>query len=66
MFDQIILSPQLKRSLIVSNKRGIYELPHELLNNLRLKSLNFIELYSVFLPQRKLCQYYQKILENIN
>ena len=66
MFDQIILSQQLKRSLIVSNKHGIYKLPHELLNSLTLKSLNFKELYSVFLPQQKLCQCYQNILENIN
>ena len=32
------LSPQLKRSVIVSNKHGIYELPHEFPNDLTLKS----------------------------
>ena len=34
MVEQIFLSPQVKRSVIISNKYGIYELP----NNLRLKS----------------------------
>ena len=38
MFYQIFLSPQVKRSAIISNKHGIYELPHELLNDLRLGS----------------------------
>ena len=36
MFDQIILS-QLKRRVIFSYKHGIYELPYELPNDLRLK-----------------------------
>ena len=54
MFYQSLLSPQVKRSAIISNKHGIYELPHELLNDLRLtilgnhersgKSQNFPEL----------------------
>ena len=48
MFYQISLSPQVKRSAIIRNKYGIYELPHELPNNLRLvktgKCRNFIEL----------------------
>ena len=35
MFWQIFLSPQMKRSVIVINIHGIYELPHELPNNLR-------------------------------
>ena len=26
----ILLSPQVKQSVIISNKRGIYELPHEI------------------------------------
>ena len=30
MFDQVFLSPQVKRSLIISNKHGIYELPIDL------------------------------------
>ena len=48
-------SPQVKLSVIISNKHGIIELPHELLNDLRLrndlrneeisrKSQNFIEI----------------------
>ena len=54
MVEQIFLSPQVKRRLIISNEYGIYELPHELPNDLRLrilgnqgisrKSQNFIEL----------------------
>ena len=34
---QIFFSPQLKWRMIISNKYGIIELPHELLNDLRLK-----------------------------
>ena len=36
MFYQIFLSPQVKRCAIVTYKHGIYELPHELPNNVRL------------------------------
>ena len=36
MFDQIFLSQQVKRSMIISNESGIQELPHELPNELRL------------------------------
>ena len=39
MFDQIFLLPQVKRSVIISNKHGIYELPHKLPNELRLTNL---------------------------
>ena len=28
--EQIFFSPQVKRSVIISNKHGIFELPHEL------------------------------------
>ena len=38
MFDQIFLSAQVKRSVIKSNKHNIYELSHELLNDLSLGS----------------------------
>ena len=54
MFYQISFSPQVKGSMIISNKHGLFELPHKMLNDLRLrtlrnieisgKSLNFIEL----------------------
>ena len=32
MFDEIFPSPQVKQTLIIINKYGIYELPHELAN----------------------------------
>ena len=35
MFYQTLLSPQVKRSAIISNKLGIYQLLHELVNDLR-------------------------------
>ena len=38
MFDQIFLSPQVKQSVIISNEHGIYELPHELPNDLSIES----------------------------
>ena len=52
MFDQIFLSSQMKRSVIISNKDIVYEFPHELPNDFKLqdfkeisgKSENFIEL----------------------
>ena len=54
MFYQIFLSLQAKRSVIINNKHGIFQLAHELPNDLRLrtfgnqeksgKSQNFIEL----------------------
>ena len=39
MFYQISLSPQVKRCEIISYEHGIYELPHELQTNLRLRIL---------------------------
>ena len=39
MFYPIFLSPQVKRWEIMTNKHGIYELPHELLIDLRLTIL---------------------------
>ena len=39
MVEKIFLSPKLKRSVIFSNKPDIYELPHELPNDLRLRTL---------------------------
>ena len=35
MFDQILLSPQVKQSVIISNKHGTCEFPQELLSDLR-------------------------------
>ena len=37
--EQTFFSPQVKRRMIISNKHGIYELPHKLPNNLRLRIL---------------------------
>ena len=42
MFYQIFLSPQVKRWAIVTYKYGIYELPHELPNDLRLRILDHV------------------------
>ena len=39
MFYQIFLPPQVRRSAIISNKQGLYELPQELRNDLRLRIL---------------------------
>ena len=39
MFYQIFLSPQVKRCAIIIYKHSIYELPHELPNDLRLRKL---------------------------
>ena len=39
MFDQIFLPPQVKLCAITTEKHGIYELPQELPNDLRLKIL---------------------------
>ena len=39
LFEQIFLSPQVKRSVVISNKHDMYELPHELLNKIRLRIL---------------------------
>ena len=38
-FHQIFFSPQVKRCAIITYKHGIYELPHKLPNNLRLRIL---------------------------
>ena len=37
--DQVFLSPQVERSVIISNKYGMYELPYESPNGLRLRKL---------------------------
>ena len=40
MFDQIFLLPQVKRSVIITNKYDIYRLLHELPNDSRQRILN--------------------------
>ena len=39
MFYQIFLSPKVKRCAIITYKHGIYELPQELPNDLRLENM---------------------------
>ena len=39
MFYQIFLSSKMKRCAIITHKHGIYELPHELPKDLRLRIL---------------------------
>ena len=39
MLYRIFLSPQVKLSTIICNTQGIYKLPHELPNDLRLRIL---------------------------
>ena len=39
MFYQILLSPQVKRWAIITYKDGIYELPQDLPNDLRLRKI---------------------------
>ena len=43
MFYQILLSPQVKRSAIISNKLGIYELPIKWPNDLRFLIIENLE-----------------------
>ena len=72
---QVSFKPQEKRRVIISNKHGIYELPHEFPNNLGLSnleirkykenlktSLNYSLVPSVN-TKMKFCQYYQKTAE---
>ena len=41
MFDKIFFLPKVKQSTIINNKYGVYELPHELPNDLRLSKCVF-------------------------
>ena len=45
MFYQMFLEPIVKRSPIISNKQGVYELPHVLPNDLRLRIIESKEKY---------------------
>ena len=49
MFYQIFLSPQVKRWMIITYRHGIYELPHELKNNLKLRILGNQEISAKYL-----------------
>ena len=48
MFYQIFLSPQVKRKMVISIKHGIYQLPHKLPNDFRLRKLGNIRKISKF------------------
>ena len=39
MVEQVFLLSQMKRSVIISNNYGTYELPHELPSDLKLRIL---------------------------
>ena len=57
MFYQIFLSPQVKRWAVITYKQGMYELPHELPNDLRLRiSGNKEILGKVSKPHRMIAQ----------
>ena len=66
-------SPQMKRSVVISNKHGIYELPHELLKDLRFRKNqeNFKTSWNYKLvnsppPKLKLLSIQRKLLKNRN
>ena len=54
MFCQPFLSPQVKRCAIITYEHGIYELPHELPNDLRLYKISaFSPLGGPLCPHKK-------------
>ena len=55
MFYQNFLSPEVKRCAIISYKHGIYEVPHELPNDLRLRKLGNIR--KVSKPHRMIAKW---------
>ena len=59
MFDQIFLSLQVKRWVIITYKHGKYKLPHELPNDLRKVKVSklprMIPWCAVSQPKRKFC-----------
>ena len=42
MFYQIFVLPKVKRWAIITYKHGIYELPHKLPNDFRLRKVGFM------------------------
>ena len=48
MVEEIFLSPQVKRSPIISNKYGIYGLLHKLSKDFRLRILGNLEISGKF------------------
>ena len=53
MFYHTFLSPQVKQCGIITYKHGIYELPHELPNDLRLRILGNIRRVPKFIERDK-------------
>ena len=53
MFYQIFLSPQVKRWAIITYKHGIYDLPRELPNDLRLRILRRIRRWGGKMPTQE-------------
>ena len=49
MFHQIFLSPKVKLCAIINHKNSIYDLPHELSNDLRLRMLENWEISGNYL-----------------
>ena len=54
MFEKIFVSPQVKRIVIIRNKHGIYDLPDELPNDLRLRPLGNYSLVFSLAPKIKI------------
>ena len=48
VFYQILLSPQVKQNVIITNKHVIYKLPHELHNDIRMKILGKQEIPGIY------------------
>ena len=63
MFYQTFLSPQVKRSAIISNTHGIYGLPHELPNDTILSCFFFLIIDLYFLTPAVLAQIFNLIAE---
>ena len=64
MFYQIFLSPQVKRWAIFTYKHGIYELPHELPNDLRLRILRKLGNISKVSKFHRIIVYAQSCCQN--
>ena len=66
MLYQIFRSRQVKRCTTITYKHGIYELPHELPNDLRLKILENQEISGKFLKSIEWYPSVQSLCQNEN
>ena len=58
MFYQILLLSQVKRWVLITYKNDMYELPHKLPNDLRLRIFSKLgNMRKMFKLQRKIAQY---------